>query len=220
MVKILWFVVCLTLTSFAQGFTVGALGGVRATELYSGNLSDESKRYVAGLSLELHLPLRLSVEADALYQHLGYSYTLIVPILPFGLSQVRERNNSWEFPLLLKYHPPAGPIHPFAGIGIAPRIVTLRDDDSGYTIDPRLQTVQLYSSVYRSSYDPTVGLVLAGGVEFRVSRLGIAPQVRYTWWNQRFLDETVRNYGFLGLEFYRANQQQLEVMVGIGWRIR
>ena len=203
----------------AQTFTLGVVGGVRTTGLFAGNLTDESKRSVIGPAADLQLPLHLSLEVDALYRRFGYSDTFVVPILPGSLTVTRERDNSWEFPLLAKYRVPVSGLHPFAGIGVAPRKVSGRADQSGYTTDffTGLPS-QPFSSSYKTSYDPTVGLVVAGGIELGVGRIRLTPQVRYTRWNARFLDEIVRNEGFLGLEFYRAPQNQFDVMIGIGWR--
>lgn len=205
----------------AQTFTFGVLGGVRTTGLFTGNLTDESRRYVIGPSADLRLPLHLSVEIDALYRRFGYSDTFVVPIVPGSLTVTRERDNSWEFPVLAKYHLPIRGLHPFAGAGIAPRTISGRADQSGYTVNflTGLPS-QPFSGSYKTSYDPTVGLVIAGGAELGVGRIRFTPQIRYTRWKARFLDEIVRNMGFLGLEFYEAPQNQLDVMVGIGWRTR
>lgn len=204
----------------AQTFTLGVLGGVRATGSFTGNLTDESRRYVVGPSADFELPLHFSLEIDALYRRFGYSYAFVVPIVPGSLTVTRERDNSWEFPVVAKFHLPIRG-HPFSGIGVAPRILSGRTDQSGYTTDyfTRLPS-QPFSGSYKTNYDPTVGLVVAGGVELDVGRLRLTPQVRYTRWNARFLDETVRNTGFLGLESYQAPQSQADVMIGIGWRTR
>lgn len=205
----------------AQTFTFGVLGGVRTTGSFTGNLTDESKRYVFGPAADLQLPHHFSLEVDALYRRFGYSDTVVVPIVPGSLTVMRERDNSWEFPVLAKYHVPIRGLHPFAGAGVAPRRISGRVNQSGYTADflTGLPSQPLSGS-YKTSYDPTVGLVIAGGAEVGIGRIRFTPQVRYTRWNGRFLDETVRNIGFLGFEFYQAPQNQLDVMIGIGWRTR
>jgi hypothetical protein len=210
-----------TTTSGGQTFTVGVLGGVRTTGSFTGNLTDESKRYAIGPSVELQLPLGFSVEADALYRRFGYSSIFVVPIVPGSVTVTRERDNSWELPVLAKYHPPIRGLRSFAGIGVAPRVISGRQHQSGYTIDPftRLPS-QPFASSYNRDYGPDVGLVIAGGVDVGIGHLRFTPQVRWTRWNERFLDEIVRNYGFLGLENYQAAPNQFDVMIGIGWRTR
>ena len=210
----------LALCAGAQTFTFGVLGGVRATGSFTGDLNDESRRYVVGPSADLRLPLHFSLEVDALYRRFGYSYTFVVPIVPGSLTVTRERDSSWEFPVLAKFHLPIRG-HPFAGIGAAPRILSGRVDQSGYTTDFFTGLpAEPFTHSYKTSYDPTAGLVTAGGVELGIGSLRFTPQVRYTRWNARFLDEAVRNYGFLGIETYQAPQSQVDVMIGIGWRTR
>lgn len=112
----------------AQRIAVGIEGGFRTTNDVSGSLTSESKRYIAGPTVDVHLPLRLSLEFDALYRRFGFT----------GYAQsccarsiTRERVNSWEFPMILKYHPPARMAQPFVGLGYAPR--TIRGTDVSST---------------------------------------------------------------------------------------
>jgi hypothetical protein len=76
------------------------------------------------------LPLRFSVEVDALYQRFGYSSTYINPV---QASRMRERDNSWQFPALAKYHLPVSHLRPFAGVGVSPRIVKADIVGTGYS---------------------------------------------------------------------------------------
>jgi hypothetical protein len=209
----------LSTASDGQTFTFGVLGGVRTTGSFTGNLTDESKRYAIGPSVDLQLPFGFSVEVDALYRRFGYSSTFVVPIVPGSVTVTRVRDNSWELPVLAKYHLPIRGLHPFAGIGIAARVISGRQDQSGYTIDPftRLPS-QPFASSYNPSYDPDAGLVIAGGVEMGIGHARFTPQIRWTRWNERFLDEIVRNTGFLGLEYYQASPNQFDAMIGIGLR--
>jgi hypothetical protein len=113
----------------AQPFTFGVKGGVRTTDLLTGDLGDESKRYIVGPWVDLRLPFRFSLEVDALYQRSGYSASYANPL---EATFTRERDDSWEFPVLAKYHMPVSRLHPFAGIGMAPRIVSGNLTQSGY----------------------------------------------------------------------------------------
>src|SRR5580704_18439105 len=89
----------------------------------AGILHLESKRYVVGPMLELRLPLRLSVELDALYRRLGFTEHFDYGDYCCGFSVLRERDNSWEFPATLKYGISNRFLRPFIGVGAAPRIV-------------------------------------------------------------------------------------------------
>src|ERR1019366_2736403 len=106
---------------FGQSLSVGAIGGVRGTDDLTGaGATSVSKRYVVGPALEIGLPLGFGVEVDALYRREGYQ----TGWGNFAYSVVSgERANSWEFPMLLKYHLPFPKIKPFLEAGIAPRTI-------------------------------------------------------------------------------------------------
>src|ERR1035437_6018056 len=113
---------------FGQSLSVGAIGGVRGTDDLTGaGATSVSKRYVVGPALEIGLPLGFGVEVDALYRREGYQ----TGWGNFAYSVVSgERANSWEFPMLLKYHLPFPKIKPFLEAGIAPRTIrgTIRSE--------------------------------------------------------------------------------------------
>ena len=64
--------------AWAEILSIGVKGGVPLTDAFntarSGSLSyfSETKRYTVGPTVELHLPLRFSIELDALYTRLNY----------------------------------------------------------------------------------------------------------------------------------------------------
>src|SRR5271163_3902273 len=104
----------------AQLVSAGALGGVRLTDVF--DYSDESRIYDVGGSVEFRLPAGFAVEADALYQRMGESYSFFEAngTLSSAFSS-RERANVWEFPLLGKYYfrPRSAAWRPFVGAGFA-----------------------------------------------------------------------------------------------------
>ncbi len=96
-------------SAFGQFISVGIKGGVPLNDGFvTGNgpfpaPPATTNRYIIGPEVELRLPFRLGVEADALYRHYNVSGT--------GISQ-------WEFPILLKYHFKGVPLlHPFVDAG-------------------------------------------------------------------------------------------------------
>jgi hypothetical protein len=123
----------------AQRFEVGVEGGVQTMDDVSGTLHPESKRYIIGPKVEIRLPLRLSFEFDALYQRFGFTGYADY----YGLfnETIRDRANSWEFPMMLKYRIPVVPGHPFVGAGYAPRIVHGTDVSNGYVNSDEDRTV-------------------------------------------------------------------------------
>jgi hypothetical protein len=195
----------------AQPVAIGIEGGLRTTGDVTGTLTPESKRYIVGPKVEVRLPLHLSFEFDALYRRVGF----LGYVSSCCGSAVRgERDDSWEFPMLVKYRVPGVPrLHPFVGIGYAPRIVHGHDVISGYSLDFYTGARMYYSFATKFSYPTTQGLVVSGGVEFGARHLLVTPELRYVHWNQRFLSE----YGGDGSFQYTSPQDEMFVLLGIAW---
>src|SRR5579864_6780893 len=102
----------------AQSITIGVLGGGRATDDVTFWAKSESRRYVAGPTLEVGLPFGFALEADALYHRHRYIWATGNFA---GFDTELERANDWEFPMLVKYYLPIRKIKPFGVVGIAPR---------------------------------------------------------------------------------------------------
>jgi hypothetical protein len=162
----------------AQLVSVGALGGVRLTDVF--DYPDESRIYTVGGSVEFRLPAGFAVEADALYQRVGYSYGLIS--LNSGMitagNSFRERANLWEFPLLGKYYFRSSDTawRPFVGTGFAFRTGSLHSDTTDVSTTP--------FTLFRgdSRFNVQTGAVVAAGIQFRLGPVALLPQARYTYW--------------------------------------
>jgi hypothetical protein len=120
----------------AQSIAVGAVGGGRLTDdvstfpaagLNGVNLGSafqlESRFYDVGPMIELGITHGFAVEFDALYHRQGF-YSTFAHDTVYYFS--RERDNSWEFPLLLKYQLRIPAVHPFVEAGVAPRTMSGR----------------------------------------------------------------------------------------------
>jgi hypothetical protein len=206
-----------SLTAAAQSIAVGVTGGVRTTDDVSGSLTPESKRYIVGPTVDVRLPLRLSVEVDALYQRFGFSSYECAPG-GLGCGILRERANSWEFPMVLKYHLPVRLAHPFAGVGYAPRIVHGTDVSSGYSAtgvseNPEGYIYTYYNYRFPTNYAVTQGVVVSGGLNLGTGHLWLTPEVRYVHWNAPFLNQQ----GADGRFAYVSKQNEFFVMLGISW---
>lgn len=202
-----------------QPIAIGIEGGLRTTSDVSGTLTPESKRYIVGPKVDVRLPWHFSFEFDALYRDVGFT---AYAGSCCGSSITRERDTSWEFPMLGKYHFPGMErlrLRPFAGIGYAPRIVHGNDVSSGsylsgITENPAASVYTYYfNSRSSASYPATQGLVVSGGVEFGAHHLLISPELRYVHWNAPFLYE----FGGDGSFRYTSPQDELFVLVGIAW---
>lgn len=191
-----------------QRVSAGVKLGAVLTDTFQGaasELSDESKRYTVGPSVEVRLFKALSVEVDALYRHIGFDHDRRSnPVRVY----TRERDASWEFPILAKYRvlPKAAAV-PFAVAGYAPRVV----NGSGFQRLVSSPFPLQVAPTYDTSYGVTHGFVAGGGVEFRAWKLRLVSEARYTRWNRSF-------YQFsFGATQNTSTQNQAEVLLGIHW---
>ena len=104
----------------AQPISIGVRGGVPFTGGFKNftepgiafvQIDSTSKLYIVGPMVELHLPLGLSVEADALYHPIQQTVTV------GNIVSSSENIALWEFPVLAKYHFPFPVIKPLIEAG-------------------------------------------------------------------------------------------------------
>lgn len=193
-----------------QSVSIGVTGGVRPTDDVSSYVIPESRRYVIGTSVELELPLNFAIEVDALYHRQGYQYVAPPLIGLSGLYRERERANTWEFPIMLKYKLPVPVVKLFVEAGLAPRRIAGTANDefvvfSAYSAPPppTFGSTKIDSS--------SLGVVAGGGVQFSLGRLRVSPEARYTYWTSAPV---------LGSAGAPPSQSQVDVLVGIGWKLR
>jgi hypothetical protein len=158
------------LSAFGQfPISLGVKGGSALTEAFSdrtitiGSTSARTyspqRDFIVGPMLEVHLPMGVSVEGDALYRPLHLNAMLSSPGSSFTSSRTV---NSWEFPILLKYHMGTPIVKPYIEVGPSFRHVSEFPGD----------TPQLSSK----------GLTMGVGVEAHVLFIRVAPEFRYTHW--------------------------------------
>ena len=188
MTKAFFAIFVLTLPAWGQPLGVGIKAGVPLNDVYklAGNVQSilpfaafkaQAGRYTVGPYLELRLPANTSVEIDALYRQHDF-----LTALGTGTT------NSWEFPVVLKHKLGSGLIRPYFEGGLA---------------FSRLADLKAVSFNHLSNY----GVVAGGGVEFNALLLKVSPEVRYTGWGFRNLDN--------GLAQTRRNQ--FTFLVGFGF---
>ncbi len=142
-------------------FSFGVKGGVPLTTAigsaqYDADLvNGYDRRYTIGPTVEVHFPFHLSLEIDALYRRNG-TVASGSELAPAGRIPV----NDWQVPILAKYRTKSGPIRPFADGGFVFRHVDGGDPDNPNTI----------------------GVAIGGGLGFKLWRLMISPEIRYTHW--------------------------------------
>ena len=207
---LLFFVTC-TICA-AQSFTLGVKGGITATDDITGNATSESKRYIAGPMVELGLPFGFGIEFDALYSREGYrtSFSNFA-----GTFNSRERSNSWELPLLLKYRLALPLAKPFVEAGYATREYSSGQfDSSGFLVDLSTGLRSFQQSSGTSNFDASHGFIAGGGVQAGVGRLRLSPELRYTRWTSTPINAPLSQGAA-----YQSTQNQVEVLVGLGWKL-
>jgi Outer membrane protein beta-barrel domain len=195
-----------------QSLSVGVTGGVRPTDDVTSSATPESRRYVVGPMIELGLPLGFAVEVDALYHRNGY---LIANGNFTGSVIESERANSWEFPILLKYKLPLPGVQPFVEVGLAPRTISGTISESGVNVNLLTGQQTPFSGSSKTNWSNSVGVVTGVGVQFGVGRLRVAPEARYMHWTSTPISGTFSD----GPSYY-STQEQVDILIGIGWKIR
>jgi len=208
----------------AQSIAIGAIGGGRLTDDVSSFRSPESnivgvepgvqlqsRFYAVGPTIEIGLPHGFAVEFDAVYHRQGFFYSVYHDTFYYT---DRERDNSWEFPLLLKYKLRFSVLNPFVEAGVVPRTITGRAVLTGQTDFITLGPPS--TSSLATNYSPSVGFIAGGGLQFNLGHLRLAPQVRYTRW----ATAPVGGYDDIVGGTYSSNQNQVDVLVGISWKVK
>ena len=160
--------------------------------------------------VEFGLPLGLSVEVDALYQRQGYRSSFIGRS---GSSTDRVRANAWEVPVLLKHNLPILLRKSYVEAGVAPRLMSGASFTSNYSnLDLPTGTMINGQSHGAANWSNSVGIVFGAGVRFGFRSLRLAPEVRYTRWNNVATNE---NSGYA-----RSSQNQVDLLLGVSWKVR
>ncbi len=182
--------------TLAQSLSVGVKAGVPATDAFDNktfssassafHTFSNSKNYIIGPMVELHLPFGFSVEADALYRPLNLTTQSGATSNSLGAASSSD-HSSWEFPILAKYrflHTPF--IKPYVEAG------------------PSFRTLDSLLSRSLSN----AGVTLGAGIELKLLKLRIGPELRYTHWSGDSSDIQ---------RVFSSNQNQGEFLVGFSF---
>jgi Outer membrane protein beta-barrel domain len=150
--------------------------------------SRASRNYLIGPSVEVHLPLSLSLEADALYAPVSLALPGLPSLAGFLLGEPSLPTigtfNSWQFPVMGKYkfHTPF--LRPYLDAG------------------PTFRTVPAVFNQYLSHAGVTAGV----GAEAAAWKLRIAPEVRFVHWSSDASNTP---------SFYASRRNQAQFVVGL-----
>lgn len=179
----------IAVSAYAQPFGIGVKGGVPLNDAFLVTPTNpiqyvaDTHRYTLGPYVELRLPAGFGVELDALYK--TYEYRQVVPS-----PTLDQSSHAWEFPVLIKKRFFSGPVKPYLEAGAAFSHLSVRD-------------------LTELNDRNTWGLVIGGGVDFKLGPLHVTPEIRYTGWTSRHFDSP----GTL----LQSNRNQAAVMLGIGF---
>jgi hypothetical protein len=202
----------------AQSFQFGIRGGVPLTSYFQtgsvtgmGSITyvSDTKRYTFGPTVELGLPMRLSVGADLLYKRLDFDET---KALIGATTQSSTTANSWEVPITARYRLVRSRlVGPYARAGASFRKLTGVNQDSVVhmvTYPPATSTSSTANpSELRNT--STIGLVLGAGLDLKIPLLRLTPELRYTRWRANLFQDSS---GLLS-----SNRDQVEFLLGITW---
>jgi hypothetical protein len=166
------FLVCFAAAAFGQHISLGVAGGgsltdaIHTASVPTGSASlpferfySPSRDWILGASIEVRLPLNLSLEVNGLYRKLHFTRAGVEP--NGSLNSVSPSPVvTWEFPVLAKYRFQGSKVNPFVELG------------------PSFRTTGNLNGTNPSHYGITAGV----GVEMHARRLNIAPTLRYTRW--------------------------------------
>ena len=188
----------LTGSAFAQ-LSVGFRAGVPLNDFIDrfetlenpASFVADSHRYLIGPTAVVHLPLGFSVGIDALYRKLEYSYAL-----PGG-SQLSTTGSMWQFPVLVQWAFAPGPLKPFVDAGPNfQKISGLKDLTTAVSNPSELHN------------DSSVGFTFGVGLQLKMGRLRIEPELRYTRWGADSLSDPLNTV-------LNVNKNQGDFLVGI-----
>lgn len=183
----------LTVLCAAPAFAAGPLafglkGGVPFQDLVDAKqpYASSFKKWTLGPMIEVDLPAGIGIELDMLYKGTGYT-----------LSSQSVTAASWEFPLVVKYKFPGVVARPYVGAGVAFRHL----GDLGQLASPG----QLLDKSQGSR-----GFIFEGGVRFDLKLAKLAPELRYTRW-----DNSPLTIGSVGSSFLNYRKNQVEFLIGL-----
>jgi hypothetical protein len=175
------------LSDFTQDYSSQTLGSTWQT-------TKQDHIYTIGPYAELHLPVGFSIEADLLYKKSGATFS---EVIPFTAGNRQFNFDSFDLPILLKkrFGEKALFFRPFLEGGLANRYSTGLPGSTSLA-DP------LTAGTHGGWQE---GIVLGGGVEFKLLILKISGELRWT------------RYGNISASTIpKISANQAEFLIGLG----
>jgi len=197
-------VVC---TAAAQSLSFGIKAGATLTgDLDTSSAVSESKRITFGPAVVVGLPRGFGIEVDALYQRVGYRSDSSFQNLAF--TYTRAKGNSWQFPIVLRKTLGHGV---YVGAGVVPQTINGNEQTTLVQATTLEHTAyQITQSQNAGEWRSEVGVIGTAGIEGRLDKVHIGPEVRYTWWTRPALD-VQGSQGFSIL----SSRNQVDVLITV-----
>jgi len=179
------FLLVAALAAHAQSISVGVKAGsplndpAAYSDLFPFSTFTQG-RWTGGPTVEFHLPLRFSLEVDALYRSNRETVTSPVGLGPrvFFSSQ---KTKAWDFPVLLKYRLLNGPMNPFLSAGFALNRESRNSLVWSTCLGAAAACIPPDTNLrYSASVSNRRGPVAAAGIDFKTQRVTISPEMRFT----------------------------------------
>ncbi|MBV9301827.1 MAG: hypothetical protein JOY62_16530 [Acidobacteriaceae bacterium] len=180
-------------SAFGQRFSFGVVAGGSLTSDFVDQTVEDirtyptAKDYIVGPTFAVTLPATFSIEVDALYRPMHYTFAVVLPDGTLG-SVSPATVITWEVPVLAQY----------------------KFRESGVPIRPLLELGPSFrvSGNLNGSSPSTYGITSGAGIEAHFWKLRVAPQLRYTRWAADHVDLPWDP---------RTKQSQLELLVGLSF---
>lgn len=145
-------------------------------------------RWTGGPTIELHLPYRFAIEADALYRTnrgtTSYPFQWEPGAHPYNYTNSKT-TNAWDFPLLLKYRFHVGALRPFISAGYSWTRESSETASTYFCSGPqgscRPTQIEVPDPRYNFSRNVSIlhGPAAGVGIEFKTRHVTISPELRF-----------------------------------------
>jgi len=182
----------------AQNISLGFKGGVPFTEAFktsSGptfNYRSLRNPYTFGPSIEVRLPLRLSISLDVLYKRLSFEGSS-------SGAELRSKANQFEFPVMVKYRFKDGIWTPYVAAGPSFNKIT--------SVTRTITNPSQFLAPDEFQNSSSGGFAFGGGLEFK-------PVIRITT-EVRWTRRGTKNFLSAASGLLESNLNQAEFLVGI-----
>lgn len=190
-----WFLIFAAANAFAAGpLIIGGRGGAGLTNVTSGALgalagNTFGHTYSIGPTVGVRLPLHFSLEGDALYNRRNLGLGLA------GIGGIETAADWWEFPVMVKFSPGKWAVAPVVGAGVSVQHILNFGGVPQYLLSG-------------STSANSVGFVAAGGAQFRLGRVAVTPELRYTRWSSTAWKQAL-------VDVFTGGRDQVQLIVGV-----